>query len=310
MKPKNQSTWWISSFYHFKKLTNLDQIQKQLEDAADAEKMVGLVILGAEGLNSTFACSTSESRERFKSFLQEVLGEKDLKFKDSKADFSPFRLFKVKQREEIVTLGAKELFPSDLNHRHLSPEEWNKVLKEESDFLLLDTRNWYEVKIGTFKGAIDPQIEQFTEFPEWVEQQNYPKDKKMLIFCTGGIRCEKGLLELEQRGYKNVYQLDGGILNYIEQHPRDQFEGECFVFDNRVAVDQDLQPSQQFKLCPHCGQPAFESIKCARCGTETKICCDCHKLKTKQETCSKNCAHWWALHPGKPGLRQIPIYQR
>jgi UPF0176 protein len=208
-----------------------------------------------------------------------------------------------------VTLGTPELVPSEGVNHHLSPAEWNQVLKTENDFVMIDTRNWYETQIGTFKGALDPKTEQFTEFPEFVEKQKIPQDKKMLIFCTGGIRCEKGILELQRRGYKNVYQLEGGILNYLKEYPNDQFEGECFVFDHRVALDQNLQPSTKYGLCPHCGQPSEIKIDCLRCDSEELICVDCAKLEFKKDTCSKNCAHQWKLHPGRKGAKQMVPFE-
>ena len=127
----------------------------------------------------------------------------------------------------------------------------------------------------------------------------------MLIFCTGGIRCEKGILEMQRRGFNNVYQLEGGILNYLEKKPGQEFEGECFVFDHRVAVDQDLKPSARYKLCPHCGQPAETKIECGRCDSEAFVCGDCLTQNFKANTCSKNCAYHFERFPGKKGEKQI-----
>jgi UPF0176 protein len=234
----------------------------------------------------------------------------DLFFKDSVSDKAPFRRFKVKIREEIVTTGIPEMMPPDGKNHHLSPAEWNRVLKEEADdIVMIDTRNWYEYKIGTFKGAMNPNIEKFTDFPQYIEAQGISKDKKMLIFCTGGIRCEKGILELQKQGYDNVFQLDGGIINYMKEYPRDQFEGECFVFDHRVALDQDLQPSKKYGLCPHCGQPSEIKIDCKRCDSEELICVDCAELEFKKDTCSKNCVHQFKLHPDKKGLKQLVPFE-
>lgn len=296
--------YFVTTFYKFKHLSNLEDFQKCLEETAAKYGIRGLVILGHEGINATVAAPSEESMELFKNYIRESVESPDLLFKNSYAPSAPFRRFKVKIREEIVTLGTPDLFPDQEKNHHLTPDQWNQVLKEESDFLLIDTRNWYETKIGTFKGAVNPGIDQFTEFPEWLEKQNYSKDKKMLIFCTGGIRCEKGILELQRQGYNNVYQLEGGILRYIEEYPNDQFEGECFVFDHRVAVDQNLQPSQKYKLCPHCGQPAEVKITCSRCDTEALICLECTEKTWAKETCTKNCAYQYQLHPGKKGPRQ------
>ncbi len=299
-----QRRYFVSTFYKFLHIKDVEGTKKALEDRAEQLGMRGLVILGSEGVNSTVAAPSEEAMELFKAFIRETFNSPEQIFKNSFAPSAPFRRFKVKIREEIVTLGTPELFPDLAKNHHLTPEEWNKVLKEESDFLLIDTRNWYETKIGTFKGAINPGIDVFTEFPQWLEEQNYSKDKKMLIFCTGGIRCEKGILELQRQGYNNVFQLEGGILKYIEDKPNDQFEGECFVFDHRVAVDQNLEPSKKYKLCPHCGQPAEIKINCSRCDTETLICEDCSAKPVVKETCTKNCAHQWELRPGRKGPRQ------
>jgi UPF0176 protein len=276
-----------------------------LEEKSKSLNIIGLIILGTEGFNSTVAAPSEEAMLAFQSWIQSYFQISELLFKNSYAPTAPFRRFKVKVRNEIVTLGTPELMPESSENHHLTPSQWNQVLTEESDFLLIDTRNWYETKVGTFKGAINPGIDQFTEFPQWLESQNYSKDKKMLIFCTGGIRCEKGILELQRQGYNNVYQLEGGILKYIEERPNEQFEGECFVFDHRVAVNQNLMPSTQYKLCPHCGQPAATSIECKRCDTKTLICEDCEKLNWNKDTCSKNCAYHLELHPDRKGLKQL-----
>ncbi|MFS4460040.1 rhodanese-related sulfurtransferase [Bdellovibrio sp. HCB2-146] len=305
----SSSNYYVTTFYKFMKLADVPAVQKDLENKAEELNVKGLVILGTEGFNSTCAASSVESFEAWKQFIREYFSAPELFFKDSVSPKAPFRRFKAKIREEIVTTGIPEMMPPEGINHHLTPTEWNKVLKEEKDFVMIDTRNWYEYKIGTFKGALNPNIEKFTDFPQYIESQGISKDKKMLIFCTGGIRCEKGILELQKQGYDNVYQLEGGILNYMKEYPRDQFEGECFVFDHRVALDADLQPSQKYGLCPHCGQPSEIKIECKRCDSEELICVDCAKLEHKQDTCSKNCAHQWKLHPGRKGPKQIVPFE-
>lgn len=305
----NSPAYHVAAFYKFIKLADPAAVQKDLENKAEELNIKGLVILGHEGFNSTCAASSQESFETWKQFIRDYFQSPELFFKDSESFKPPFRRFKVKIREEIVTTGIPEVMPPEGKNYHLSPTEWNKVLKEENDFVMIDTRNWYEYKIGTFKGALNPNIEKFTDFPQYIEAQGIPKDKKMLIFCTGGIRCEKGILELQNQGYQNVYQLEGGILNYMKEHPHDQFEGECFVFDHRVALDQNLQPSTKYGLCPHCGQPSEIKISCKRCDTEELICTTCSEVEIIQDTCSKNCAYQWKLHPGKKGERQIVPFE-
>ncbi|NDF13927.1 hypothetical protein EB061_01200 [bacterium] len=297
-------THFITAFYHFTPITDVQRVEQDIHQKAQELGMQGLLILGAEGVNSTCSSSSIENLEAFKTWICAYLGGAEIAFKDSLAEKAPFRRYKIKIRDEIVTAGIPGMLPPRGNNHHLTPAEWNRVLKEERDAVIIDTRNWYEYQIGTFQGALNPDIEKFTDFPEYIEKQGISKDRKMLIFCTGGIRCEKGILELQRQGYENVYQLEGGILNYLAQFPNDRFEGECFVFDHRVAVDQNLAPSRRYGLCPHCGQPSGTVVHCKRCGHAEKICGDCLKIPVKQDTCSKNCAHQWLLHPGRTGSRQ------
>lgn len=300
-----KAVYFISTFYKFQKDENPEKTKLYLEELAEKNNCRGLIIIGTEGFNATVAAKSIETLEAFKQGIRDYFKVPDLFFKDSESDVSPFRRFKVKIRAEIVTLGDTSLVPYEMDgkNHHLTPSEWNEVMKNE-DHVIIDTRNWYETKIGTFKGALNPMTDKFTEFPKYLESKNIPKDKKVLIFCTGGIRCEKGILEVQKQGYKNVYQLHGGILNYLKQYPNDQFEGECFVFDHRVAVTQDMKPSTQYKLCPHCGQPGKTEVICKRCDTHDYICEDCAQIEFKKDTCSKNCAYQYELHPERKAPRQ------
>lgn len=305
----NSLNYYVTTFYKFQQLANPEQVKTDLEAKAEELRVKGLIIIGTEGFNATVSCPIHANFEEFKQFIRDYFSQPDLFFKDSESHKAPFRRFKVKIREEIVTLGTPELVPDYKENHHLSPSEWNKVMKEETDYLLIDTRNWYETKIGTFKGAVNPGIDKFTEFPDYVEKHNIPKDKKMLIFCTGGIRCEKGILELQRQGFDNVYQLNGGIINYLQEFPNDQYEGECFVFDHRVALDQNLNPTTKYGLCPHCGQPSIVEIECKRCDTHEMICEDCAHLEWKKDTCSKNCAYQYELHPERKAPRQLMPFE-
>lgn len=282
----------ITTFYKFYPLSQdqVDSIKYSLDELGKTYDLKGLVILGTEGVNATISYLKSEA-QLIREEVLKALNIGDLKFKDSFADKHPFDELKAKQRPEIVTLGRTDLVPLSENHRHISPEEWNRVLKEEEDVLVIDTRNDYEYEVGHFKGAINPDTEEFTEFPEFLKKSKIPTDKKVLIYCTGGIRCEKAILDMEEQGYKNVYQLDGGILNYLEKFPNSQWDGECFVFDYRVAVDQNLKPSETYRLCPHCGQPGKTKIKCTDCSTEAIVCQTCLDLAADKHSCSKHCAY-------------------
>lgn len=302
MPTSHQPHFDIAAFYAFSSLPadNLKTISDSIQAQASKLNIVGLVILGPEGINATIA-GQRQAVEEFLSEIASLVGRTSLEPKWSRAEHAPFRKFAVKIRDEIVTLGRPEIRPiDDTRARHLSPEAWQKEL-ENPDVVVLDTRNWYETQMGKFKNAIDPRIDEFTEFPEYLAKSGIEKDKRVLIYCTGGIRCEKALLEMERQGFQDVYQLEGGILSYLEKFPNSRFEGDCFVFDHRVAVDQDLKPSGRYGLCPHCGQPATESIECLRCDSEAMICRTCTSASGSLKTCSKNCAHHWQLTPGKKG---------
>jgi UPF0176 protein len=299
-------THFITAYYKFIAIENVETTKLFFETTAKKNNILGLIIIAPEGFNSTVSAKNKTDLENYKSEILKHFQLDTINFKDSTSHKPPFRRLSIKLRSEIVTLGTPELRPPEGKNYHLSPTEWNAVMKNERDNItVIDTRNWYETKIGTFTNAVNPKTDYFTEFPQFMESQNISKDKKVLIFCTGGIRCEKGILDLHKQGYNNVYQLDGGILNYLKEYPNDEFQGECFVFDHRVSVDQNLQPTTKYDLCPHCGQPAATEIDCKRCDTHQFICEDCAVIDWKKETCSKNCAHHLELHPDRKGPKQI-----
>jgi UPF0176 protein len=318
----------ISAFYHFQALPEerLKDLAKDLTTLGESHGVRGLLILASEGLNGT-AAGPAEALRAFLKAAAELLGFPELPTKETTSYEWPFRKFKVRLRKEIVSLGKPEVQPHPpKSNTHLSPDEWDQMMKRE-DAVVIDTRNTYETRVGKFRGAIDPGIEEFNSFTDFMRESGIEKDKKILIYCTGGIRCEKATVDLERLGYKEVYQLDGGILNYFMKRaepeaagacdaterqsaatPASTFEGECFVFDTRVAVDQKLNPTTKYKLCPHCGQPADVTITCVRCDTEAVICPECAPVESKQ-TCSKNCAHHWEAQPGKKGRNQGENYR-
>lgn len=276
-----------------------------LRAAASKLGVKGLVLLAPEGINLTVAAAP-HSIHSWKELVLAEIGLEKATWKDSPSEFQPFKRFKVDLREEIVTIKKSGVAPQPAiteglpaaKNGHLSPAEWDKFLKERSDYTLVDTRNHYEVRVGKFPQAIDPNTAHFSEFPTVLEKMNAARDKPLLMYCTGGIRCEKAAIAAQKLGFKEVYQLDGGILNYLAYHRTagdsetrlSEFSGECFVFDNRVAVDDNLQPSKQYKLCPHCGDPGDLEITCKKCATTKKICPTCAKIPHRN-SCSKNCAH-------------------
>ncbi len=280
------STFAITAFYKFveQDATALATLRQNWLEFGKTHSMGGLVLVAPEGINGT-VCGSPETIAAFKKDIETRFGS--VVFKDSQADKQVFRRWSVKIKQEIVGLHQPDVKPAG-PHKHLSPAEFDAWLKRE-DVIVLDTRNDYEYDIGHFEGAIDPKLKSFHEFPEYVAKANLPKDKTVLMYCTGGIRCEKALLEMEKQGYEHVYQLEGGILAYMQQFPNQAFKGECFVFDHRVAVDQELKPSQKYTLCKHCGDPADTDITCCLCSRPGRICKAC--VTTAHSTCSKNCAY-------------------
>jgi UPF0176 protein len=208
-----------------------------------------------EGINST--CSGSPSAiDAILDLIKAHPLLADIEVKYSYADFCPFPKFKVKKKPEIVTFRQKGADPRETVGEYLNPEQWNELL-EEPDVVTIDTRNDYEVKVGQFKGAINPITDDFTEFAEFVEKElSDHKDKKIAMYCTGGIRCERSTAYLKKKGFKHVYHLKGGILKYLETMPQAKslWEGDCFVFDYRVAVDHDLKPAL-WKIDPETNLP-------------------------------------------------------
>jgi UPF0176 protein len=263
----------ISSFYRFTPLGEdaVASLKSALEGISGHTGLRGLVLVGPEGINATVSGNASAVGEA-KSLVGRLAGVSV--FKDSIADRHPFNYFRVKVKDEIVTMGAPGLVPPADQNFHLSPAEWNEALRDPS-VVVLDTRNTYETDLGKFRGAVDLRISEFSEFPDRVAREGIAKDKKVLMYCTGGIRCEKAILAMHEQGYENVFQLQGGILEYLKEFPDREFEGECFVFDYRIAVDQKLQPTSRYKLCPHCGQPAKAPVACRKCGREEMVCDAC-----------------------------------
>jgi UPF0176 protein len=245
--------WVVAALYQFHPVADPSVLQQQLLDLLSSLNICGTLIVAGEGINGTVAGSRA-AIDQMRHYLLDY-GFTNMEYKESSSSEKPFRKTKVKLKKEIVTLGVEVQPRSQVGH-YLNPEEWHDFIQQD-DVILIDTRNDYEYKAGTFKNAIDPQTESFREFPEYVEKNlSDAKDKKIAMFCTGGIRCEKSTSLLLQQGFKEVYHLKGGILNYLEKIPADEslWEGECFVFDNRTGVTHGVQEGESVK-CHACGWP-------------------------------------------------------
>ncbi|HIG0327347.1 TPA: rhodanese-related sulfurtransferase [Legionella pneumophila] len=231
----------IASFYKFIPLNDFESLRDPILTKMHETGIKGTIILAHEGVNGGFAGSR-EQMTVFYHYLRSDSRFADLHFKETYDSKNPFDKAKVKLRKEIVTMGVQKVDPSYNAGTYLNPEEWHQFI-QDPDVILLDTRNDYEYELGTFKNAINPDIENFREFPDYVQRNLIDKkDKKIAMFCTGGIRCEKTTAYMKELGFQHVYQLHDGILNYLESIPENEslWEGKCFVFDDRVAVDQKL----------------------------------------------------------------------
>ena len=227
----------IASFYKFIPLADYLSLKLPLLEKMREYDVLGTIILAAEGINGG-AAGTPEAMSDLYSYIKSDPRFQDILFKETFDDLMPYEKAKVKFRKEIVTLGVPNIDPLQQTGRRVLPEEWNQLISDP-EVLVIDTRNDYEVSLGTFKNAINPNTENFRDFPAYVEENLMDKkDAKIAMFCTGGIRCEKSTGYLMSLGFKNVFQLEGGILNYYECTPASDslWQGKCFVFDERIAV--------------------------------------------------------------------------
>lgn len=240
----------------------------------------GTLLLAPEGINGTIA----GSRDGVDSILKWLDGDErfsELRRKESFTDEMPFNRAKVKLKREIVTMGVEDIDPNDITGTYVKPEDWNELISDP-EVTLIDTRNEYEVGIGTFKNAINPHTTSFREFPDYAKTHLNPeKNKKVAMFCTGGIRCEKSTAYLKSLGFDQVYHLQGGILRYLEEIEEEAslWEGECFVFDDRVTVDQQLEKGQ-YDQCHACRMPISEQDKRSNAYVQGLSCPHCIDKQT------------------------------
>lgn len=265
----------VCALYQFVRLDDFEKFREPLRELMVDLEIKGTVLLALEGLNGTVA-GTQDSIDAFLKFLDEDGRFNHLEIKFSYSDKLPFKRLKVKLKKEIVTLGVSGIDPKESVGTYVSPQDWNDLISDP-DVILIDTRNNYEYEIGSFKGAINPSTETFREFPEYTKNnlEQY-RGKKVAMFCTGGIRCEKSTAYLKTQGFDTVYHLHGGILKYLEQMPEQDsmWEGECFVFDDRVAVKHNLEQGQ-YDQCHACRYPITvedknhkqyeKGVSCPRC---------------------------------------------
>jgi UPF0176 protein len=251
----------VVTFYKFVSFPDFAEKQITLLSYCQAQEVKGTILLAKEGINGTIA-GLRDNVESVLSFLRFDPRLTDLEHKESYTDTLPFERMKVRFKPEIVTLGLPEVDPNQQVGTYVSPQDWNDLISDP-EFTVIDTRNDYEVNIGTFQKAQNPQTETFRQFPDYVRDNLDPgKHKKVALFCTGGIRCEKASSFLLAQGFEQVYHLKGGILKYLEEVPTEEslWEGECFVFDERVAVRHNLEQGA-CERCSNCGNPIYNEEK-------------------------------------------------
>ncbi|MGE0024338.1 MAG: rhodanese-related sulfurtransferase [Hyphomicrobium sp.] len=262
----------VTAFYKFVAIADAGALRDRLLAVAATHAIKGTILIAPEGINATVA----GPEDGIRALLAELRRDPrfaDLVSKESSAAVMPFGRLKVRLKREIVTLRRPEADPARAVGTYVKPEDWNALIAEP-DVLLIDTRNAYEVAIGTFEGAIDPATRAFTEFPEFVAAKLDPaRDRRIAMFCTGGIRCEKASSYLLAQGFPEVYHLEGGILKYLETVPPEEsrWRGECFVFDGRVALEHGLEPGTHV-MCEACGAPmAADAPQCPACSVGDEL---------------------------------------
>lgn len=276
-------TYCVAALYHFTRLTDYEQLKAPLQAMCELLDIKGTLLLAYEGINGTIAGTDDAIHELLK-FLKADPRLSALDHKESRATKMPFYRMKTRLKREIVTMGVDGIDPNNVVGTYVDPDDWNELISDP-DVVLIDTRNDYEVEIGTFKGALNPDTQTFREFPKWVEENRDKLNKpKVAMFCTGGIRCEKASSFMKLNGFNDVYHLKGGILKYLETQPKDKslWDGDCFVFDQRVAVKHGLEQGE-YDQCYACRFPITEEEKQSPLYVKGVACPRCHDTMSQEQ---------------------------
>jgi len=272
-----------AAFYKFVELPDFKSLRAPLLAKCESLGVKGTILLAEEGINGTIAGEAHALHEVL-AYLRSDQRLANLEHKESGASEMPFYRMKVRLKKEIVTLGVEGVNAARMAGTYVTPEDWNKLL-DDPDVVFVDVRNDYEVELGTFKGALNPRTKSFSEFPQWVaEQEQLRKKPKVAMFCTGGIRCEKSTAYMRMAGFDQVYHLQGGILKYLEVIPEEQnrWEGECFVFDERVAIGHGLKQGK-YELCRSCRMPLSDADKSSTQYVAGVSCPKCFESKSEEK---------------------------
>ncbi len=272
-----KETYLVAALYKFVALPDFEDLQAPIRAVCDDNQVKGTLLLASEGINGTIA-GPEDGIRTVLAYLNNIPAFEGLVHKESWATEPPFPRMKVRLKKEIVTMGVPGIDPNKIVGTYVKPKDWNALISDP-DVVVVDTRNDYEVAIGTFKGAMDPETKSFREFPAWAKdhESELRKPKKVAMFCTGGIRCEKSTAYMKEQGYDEVYHLEGGILKYLEEMPAEDslWEGECFVFDDRVSVGHGLKPGP-YDMCHACRRPISDEDKASEYYVKGVSCPHCY----------------------------------
>ena len=278
--------YYVAALYKFYSIRDPEKLQNEIRAKLKSLSIYGTILVGEEGINGTISGKDLKIESAL-AYIKSIQGFSQIDIKFSQSEVNPFVRLKIKLKKEIVTIGDKSINPNKIVGDYIDPKNWNNLISDK-DTILIDTRNDYEYSIGTFKNAINPNTVKFREFPEWVKNQNFTesekKNKKVAMFCTGGIRCEKASSMMMKDGFKNVSHLKGGILNYFESIDQKDslWEGECFVFDERVSVKHDLTEGT-YDMCHGCRMPITDLDKKSKEYIRGVACPNCFNSKTKEQ---------------------------
>ena len=276
----------VAALYKFSSINDPESLHNEIRKSLKSLSISGTILVGEEGINGTISGTNSNIKKAI-AFIQSIKGFASLDIKYSESPKNPFIRLKIKLKKEIVTIGDRSINPNKIVGDYVDPKNWNSLI-DDKDTILIDTRNDYEYSIGTFKNAINPNTVKFREFPKWVKDQNFTEDdkknKKVAMFCTGGIRCEKASSLMMKDGFENVHHLKGGILNYFQSVKNEDslWEGECFVFDDRVSVNQDLTVGT-YDMCHGCRMPITEDDKKLKEFIKGVACPKCFNTTTEDQ---------------------------
>lgn len=274
-------------YYKFRKVDDPEAFCEAHKTFCKKLGVKGRIYIGEEGINGTLG-GTPEQIQKYEDHLTSIEGFERIDFKNDTSDYIPFAKLICKVRDEIVALHVDDVDPGR-GGRYLEPHEWKKALEAEEDYVVIDVRNDYESKIGHFEGAIKPPVENFYEFPQWLDSVDIDKDKKVLMYCTGGIRCEKFSVLMREKGWEDVNQLHGGILRYAKEEGGEYFRGKCFVFDDRLVVPVNEDDMKPIARCEITGKPADTYINCANMECNKLFVCSEEGAKQMEGCCSEEC---------------------